>query len=190
MKTPFLTLLFAFLISALTFSACKKEKDETQEETTTNSTTDSTNASTGSNGSGNTDTTVTVGGSGTGTTKPSATSIRFAANGKDCGITDGYANQQHTLPSLVHLNLDKTILPGTYTVTTSSTVPANQVNITSAKYNWTDWTATSGSVVVTTNATDTSKIDIELKSISMSNNNPTDTLNPATDILTGYIIKI
>ena len=150
MKTPFLTLLFAFLISALTFSACKKEKDETQEETTTNSTTDSTNASTGSNGSGNTDTTVTVGGSGTGTTKPSATSIRFAANGKDCGITDGYANQQHTLPSLVHLNLDKcngdlyrptltlnfewnkTILPGTYTVTTSSTVPANQVNITSA----------------------------------------------------------
>src|SRR5690606_21797841 len=68
-------------------------------------------------------------------TKPGATTFKFAANGKDCGLTDGYANQQHILPEKVHLNTDKcndetyrpTITldfgeaptPGTYTVSES-----------------------------------------------------------------------
>ncbi len=141
-------------------------------------------------------------------TKPEATLIRFAANAKDCGITDGFANQQHSLPELIHLNLDKcngdtnrptltlnfeksqTIGAGTYSVTSSNTPGAGEVYIYAVKYNFTDWVASAGSVVVTQNADDDTKIDIELKSITMQNQNAEDTLNPATDTLTGYIIKI
>jgi hypothetical protein len=140
-------------------------------------------------------------------TKPTATTIKFAANGKDCGITDGFANQQHSLASLVHLNLDKcnddinrptltlnfefgkTIAPGTYTVVASSP-KAGEFTISSSKYNYADWEGTAGSVVVTANAEDATKIDIELKSITMKNLTAGETKNPATDTLTGYIIKI
>ena len=199
--------LFALLTAFLTFSACKKEEEQTQTETTTNN--NDTTTTSGSGSGGTTDTSNTGGGgTSTGTTKPSATTIRFASNGKDCGITDGYANQQHFLVNLIHLNLDKcnndtyrptltltfesgkNISPGTYTVSSATAPSGSQVFISSSKYNWTDWTATGGSVVVTPNANDTSKIDLELKSISMSNDNPSDTLNPASDILTGYIIQI
>jgi hypothetical protein len=140
-------------------------------------------------------------------TKPTATTIKFAANGKDCGITDGFADQQHTLPALIHLNLDKcngdinrptltlnfesgkTIAPGTYTVVASAP-KAGEFTISSSKYNYADWEGTAGSVVVTTNADDATKIDIQLKSITMKNQTAGDTKNPATDTLTGYIIKI
>ena len=140
--------------------------------------------------------------------KPSATTFKFKANGKDCGITDGFANQQHSLPHLIHLNTDKcngetfrptitlnfekdkTIVPGTYTIAASGTAGANQFVIESVQYNYTSWDGTAGSVVVTTNAEDATKIDIELKSITMTNRKADDPKNPATDILTGYIIKI
>ena len=49
---------------------------------------------------------------------------------------------------------------------------------------------TAGTVVVTVNADDTTKVDIELKSITMKNEKADDPKNPATDILTGFIIKI
>src|SRR5690606_7782583 len=103
------------------------------------------------------------------TTKPVATTFKFAANGKSCGITDGYADQQHTLPKKIHLNTDKcngesyrpTITldfgeaptPGTYTVSESAAA-AKEVKVISYQYNYTDWTGTKGTVVVTTNADD------------------------------------
>lgn len=66
-----------------------------------------------------------------------------------------------------------------------------QVKIASIQYNYTNWTGTKGTVVVTKNANDASKVDIELKSITMRNDNATtDTKNTATDMLTGFIIKI
>ena len=139
-------------------------------------------------------------------TKPLATTFRFAATGKDCGITDGFANQQHALPELVHLNTDKcngeTFRPtitlnfeeapveGTYQVVETPTA-AKEVRVTSDQYNYTNWVATGGSVVVTVNAEDATKVDIEFKSINMRNeNSATDNKNPATDVLTGFIIKI
>ncbi len=140
--------------------------------------------------------------------KTSVTTIKFAANGKDCGITDGFANQQHTLPHLVHINTDKcngetfrptltlnfqadkTIVPGTYTIAAKDNIGEKGFVIESIQYNYTSWDGTAGSVVVTTNEEDATKIDIELKSITMTNRTADDKKNPATDILTGYIIKI
>lgn len=140
------------------------------------------------------------------TGKSKSTTFKFAANGKDCGLTDGYADQQHKLPELIHLNTDKcngetfrpTITlnfseapaPGTYTVVDGK--PAGkQVKVESLQYNFTDWNGTTGTVVVTKNNDDATKVDIELKSIKMTNKKGTaDTKNPATDILTGFIIKI
>lgn len=139
---------------------------------------------------------------------PSATSIRFNSTNKDCGITDGFANQQHTLSHLIHLNLDKcnnemvrptltltfengkTIEPGTYTIASGTWPGAGEFIINSYGYSFTDWVGTTGSVVVTENTEDASKIDIELKSITMTNQKSDDTSNPSTDTLTGYIIKI
>lgn len=139
-------------------------------------------------------------------TKPTATTFKFASTSKTCGITDGYANQQHTLPELVHLNTDKcngetyrpTItltfgenpIPGTYNVTEASP-SGKQVKISSSQYNSTNWNATKGTVVVTKNEDNATKVDIELKSITLRNENAAnDTKNPATDTLTGFIIKI
>ena len=139
-------------------------------------------------------------------TKSSETTIKFAASGKSCGITDGYANQQHILPELVHLNTDKchgeTFRPtltlnfgealavGTYEVVEGKP-SGKQVKIESVQYNYTNWTGTKGTVVVSKNTTDATKLDIELKSISMRNDNAAnDTKNPASDVLTGFIIKI
>ena len=188
------------IVIGLAFHACKKEEKNTETENTTTNSADTT--------SNSTDTTNNSGGTNTGSTKPSATTIRFQVNGKDCGITDGYANQQHTLSHLIHLNLDKcngdtyrptltlnfesgkAIAPGTYTVGLNTTPSGNYVYINSYKYNWTDWTATSGTVIVTQNGNDSSKIDIELKSINMRNDISTDTKNPTNDILTGFIIEI
>lgn len=137
--------------------------------------------------------------------KPGQTTFKFAANGKDCGITDGFANQQHLLPTLVHLNTDKcngetfrpTITlnfgeapePGTYTVVDSGP-GAKEFTITSAQYNYTNWTGTAGTVEVVVNANDATKVDIEFKSITMNNDNSSDTINPASDVLTGFIIEI
>lgn len=200
-------ILFFSLVAALPFVACKKESTEA-ENTTENTNTNTTDTTSNNNGGTNPDTTNNNGGTNSGSNKPSATTVRFEANGKDCGITDGYANQQHIVSHLVHLNLDKcngdtyrptltlnfefgkTIAAGTYTVGLNSTPTGNQVYINSYKYNWTDWVATSGTVVVTQNSKDSSKIDIELKSISMRNENAADTKNPANDILTGFIIEI
>lgn len=140
------------------------------------------------------------------TTKPAVTTFRFAATNKDCGLTDGFANQQHSLPKLVHLNTDKcngesfrpTItlnfeeapVAGTYQVL-ETPVSAKEVRVISDQYNFTNWVATGGSVEVTVNAEDSTKVDIQFKSIEMRNeNSSTDTNNPATDILTGFIIKI
>lgn len=141
-------------------------------------------------------------------TKPSVTTFQFKSNGKDCGLTDGFANQQHTLSHLIHLNTDKcngesfrptitlnfekdkTIVPGTYTIASSDVVAAGEFKIESVQYNYTSWDGTAGAVVVSTNAEDATKIDIELKSITMTNRTANDPKNPATDTLSGYIIKI
>ena len=207
MKSSKITLAFLLLVG-LSFTSCSKEKEEEEEETTTTtntSTTSTDSSNTGNNGNN------TGGGTNTGgnTSKPAATTFKFAATGKDCGLTDGYANQIHPLVHSVHLNTDKcngetyrptitlnfegwkTINPGTYTVTTSTTPTSSEVHITSSQYNYTNWTGTNGTVEVTQNQSDTTKIDIEMKSITMSNDNAsTDTVNPATDVLTGYIIEI
>ena len=139
-------------------------------------------------------------------TKPSATTFKFAATGKDCGLTDGYANQQHILAEKIHLNTDKcngenfrpTItldfneapVAGTYTVSETPT-GAKGVKIESVQYNYTSWKGTSGTVVISVNADDAKLIDVELKSIDMRNVNAgSDTKNPAKDVLTGWIIKI
>lgn len=137
--------------------------------------------------------------------KSKVTTFKFASTKKDCGITDGYADQQHTLPTLIHLNTDKcngetyrptlTLnfgekpVPGTYTVVEDKP-SAKQFKIESVQYNYTSWKGTAGTVVVTANAEDASKVDIELKSITMKNQTASDPKNPATDILTGFIIKI
>ena len=139
-------------------------------------------------------------------TKPSVTTFKFAATGKDCGITDGYANQQHLIPKLVHVNTDKcngeTYRPtitlnfneapvaGTYTVSETGK-GAKEVKVESIQYNYTSWMGTGGTVEVSVNATDAALVDIEFKSINMRNENAgSDTKNPATDVLTGWIIKI
>jgi hypothetical protein len=139
-------------------------------------------------------------------TKPTATTIKFAANGVDCGLTDGFADQQHSLPELIHLNTDKcngetfrptftlrfeagkTIELGTYSVAAEG--GPMEVQITSEQYNYTSWDGTSGSVIVTQNADDSSKLDLELDAIVMTNRTPDDTMNPSTDTVTGYIIGI
>ena len=140
------------------------------------------------------------------TAKTKNTTFKYAANGKDCGLTDGYADQQHKIPELVHLNTDKcngetfrpTITlnfsevpaPGIYNVVDGKPT-GKQVKIESLQYNFTDWNGTAGSVEVTKNADDATKVDIELKSIKMTNKKgATDPKNPATDVLTGFIIKI
>jgi len=137
--------------------------------------------------------------------KPKVTTFKFASTKKDCGITDGYAGQQHALPELIHLNTDKcngetfrptlTLkfgekpVPGTYSLAAEK--PGNkQFTINSAQYNYTSWVGTAGTVVVTVNAEDATKVDIELKSITMKNQTASDPKNPATDTLTGFIIKI
>src|SRR5690606_29436830 len=95
--------------------------------------------------------------------KPKATTFKFASTQKDCGITDGYADQQHTLPELIHLNTDKcngeayrptlTLnftekpVPGTYSVVAENPV-AKQFTINSIQYNYTSWVGTAGTVVV------------------------------------------
>ncbi len=179
-KSAFLSLITIVVLS-LTFLGCEKNEDAAKQE----------------------ETEETDSGS-----KPAVTTIKFAANGVDCGITDGFANQQHSLPALVHLNLDKCngevarptltlnfekdkiIAAGTYPISTTYPTEAGKVYINSDQYNFTNWIATAGSVEVTVNTEDATKIDIELKSITMANQKADDTLNPATDTLTGYIIKI
>lgn len=137
--------------------------------------------------------------------KPEATTFKFASTKNDCGITDGYADQQHTLPELIHLNTDKcngetyrptlTLtfgqkpVPGIYSVVENDP-GAKQFKIASIQYNYTSWVGTAGTVVVTVNAEDATKVDIELKSITMKNQTTNDPKNPATDTLTGFIIKI
>lgn len=137
--------------------------------------------------------------------KSKVTTFKFASTKKDCGITDGYADQQHILPELIHLNTDKcngetyrpTItlnfgekpVPGTYSVVAEKPV-AKQFAINSVQYNYTSWVGTAGTVVVTVNAEDATKVDIELKSITMKNQTADDSKNPATDTLTGFIIEI
>ena len=151
-KSPFKKLPYIAILAVLVFQAC--EKDENNADTTTTSiTTSSTSSASTTSTSTTTSTTSTTGGSTSSSTKPSATSIRFEANGKDCGITDGYADQQHILSHLIHLNLDKcnldlyrptltltfesgkTIAPGTYTVGLNLAPTGNQVYINSYKYN-------------------------------------------------------
>ncbi|WP_017258587.1 hypothetical protein [Pedobacter arcticus] len=137
--------------------------------------------------------------------KSKFTTFKFASTKKDCGITDGYANQQHVLPELIHLGTDKcngetyrpTItltfgekpIPGTYRLVAEKP-SAKEFIIESVQYNYTSWDGTAGTVVVTVNAEDATKVDIELKSITMKNRTANDPKNPATDTLTGFIIKI
>lgn len=181
-----------FLALSLLLTSCTKEEvvtDPTQTNTTpTNNTNNTDNSNT--------------------TTKPTATTFKFAANGIDCGLTDGYSNQSRQV-QIIHLNTDKCngdvyrptislyfqigkpITPGTYTIVTATNNPGiNEVSVTSAKYNFTDWSGTSGTVIVTQNSEDNTKLDIELKSITMKNQDNNDTKNPSTDVLTGYIIKV
>lgn len=227
MSKRYFTFLIVATIGAVFMNSCSKEKGCTDKSATNYSesaeeddgscrfgSTDSTDnnsegtetadsTDTSSTDTTSTDTTTTGGG-----TKPSATSFRFKANGIDCGLTDGYSDQQHTLPHLIHLNTDKCngdvyrptltlnfegwvdIQPGTYNVAEGVAPASGEVTVSSAKYNFTNWTGTSGKVHVTTNDEDTSKIDIELDAINMSNDTPGDTLNPANDELSGWIIKI
>lgn len=137
--------------------------------------------------------------------KPKVTTFKFASTKKDCGITDGYANQQHSLPEFIHLNTDKcngetfrpTLsltfgekpVPGTYSVVESKP-SGKEFKIESVQYNYTSWVGTAGVVVVSVNAVDATKVDIELKSITMKNLTANDPKNPATDMLTGFIIEI
>lgn len=208
----------------LSFVACKKdgctdstatnydEKADKDDGSCTYKNLTDTNSSGNTNNGGTTDTTSngnsTDTSSTTTSTKPSSTTFKFASTGKECGLTDGYSNQQHSLPELVHLNTDKcngetyrptitlhfetgkTILAGTYLVTKETSPSAGQVHIYASAYNYTNWTCNSGSVVVTLNSDDNSKVDIEFNSVVMDNDNPSDTLNPSTDVLTGHIIKI
>lgn len=203
MKINFKSILLSFSLLGILVFSCKKE-----EETVTDNAVVTVIDTTATTTSTTTTTTDTTNNTTTSSSVPSATTFKFAATGKDCGITDGWANQQHTLPNLIHLNTDKcngetyrptitltfksgqNITAGTYNVTTVSPAGANEFLINSSQYNYTSWDGTAGSVVVTVNSSDSSKIDIKLNSITMTNQNPSDTINPATDILTGYIIKI
>jgi len=195
MKKHLLGKTLIALAAVVIINACTKDDDNN------NTLIDDNTIASDTTNTNNNDTTTTSSG-----VKPSATTFKFEANGKDCGITDGWADQQHLLPEKVHLNTDKcngeTYRPsitldfgeapvaGTYTVVTS--VPAaKELTIYATEYNFGRWTGTAGSVIVTENETNSDKIDIQLVSITMDNDNDsTDVINPATDILTGYIIEI
>lgn len=187
MKKVFFLAVLTLISLSVTIISCSKDEEPTPTNTIGNT-----------NNTGNTNT----------STKPTETTFKFAANGKDCGLKDGYSNQSRQV-QIIHLNTDKCngdvyrptislyfqigkpITPGTYTVVPSTNTPgANEVSVSSAKYNYTDWSGTAGTVVVTQNAEDSTKLDVELKSISMKNLNSNDTKNPSSDVLTGYIIKV
>lgn len=142
--------------------------------------------------------------------KPEITTFKFASSNIDCG-----AYTQNKNSTMVHINTEKChdeiyrptltlyfgndnpIAPGTYSISESQTPEAGMVYITASDFMnpvmqpQILWLAISGSIEIVSNASDSSKLDIELQTIEMQNTSFESTTDiPEFDTLSGYIIGI
>ncbi len=147
------------------------------------------------------------------------TSFRFASTNKDC---KAFEQSRNDVVALIHVNTEKcnnevyrptlslsfglgnTIKEGTYTLSNNAGVVAEgQVYISASdimnpKLNpHVNWVAIEGTIEITKNEDDVTKLDVEFKSVKMENTSYQETKEdqdlahiPETDILTGFIVGI
>lgn len=183
MKRKFLSFaVFACVAASVAIISCKKEEEKTEESTTTE-TTDSTTTSANSGGT-TTDTTTNSGGT---TTPATTSSYTFSDDGLTCtpysttlsinnGILSVVSNPCQSASAKLdgYFKFGKKPAAGTYNIRYEGfgigNTPAystTDFSLIFYQHNSKDWYAKSGTVTLTQNNSDTTKLDLTWKDVEM-----------------------